>query len=209
MTGYLPGWRGDRHGDRDWRGVEPCVPPVADVQVLMLAGQLAAVLVGGCLLGLAIYTAVYGYRPITRRQLADLKGRPLVHVTSQTAAAAMADPTGELWLDPRRARLPAVIFGRRPVLRLHRAVFVFSRSEPTRRDLRRNVRHRKLVTVITICGDHLQGTPLARLGRRRDGAIALLDGYRGPASLQHFDDTDAWMSSTARLPSAEPDPGVG
>ena len=84
----------------------------------MLAGQLAAVLVGGCLLGLAIYTAVYGYRPITRRQLADLKGRPLVHVTSQTAAAAMADPTGELWLDPRRARLPAVILSRRPVLRL-------------------------------------------------------------------------------------------
>lgn len=177
--------------------------------MLTLAAQLLAVLAGGCLLGLAVYTAVFGYRPVTGRQLADLKGRPLVHVTSQAAAAAMAEPDGDLWLDPKRARLPAVIVGGRPLLRMHKAVFVFSRGEPTRRDLRRNVRHRKFVAVITICGDQLQDCPLGRLGRRRDGAIALLDGYRGPAALQHFATTDRWLDGIAQEPTQEPAPPDG
>ena len=45
---------------------------------------------------------------------------------------------------------------------------------------------------------------MAPLAARRDGAIALLNGYNGPASRLDFDNTDAWLTGIPRSTAPGP-----
>lgn len=137
------------------------------------------------------YVLAFGYlqaSPTRRQALANSK---LVHVTTRAAAEAMMDRHGNVWLDPARARLPGVVLSRRGVLRLRRGAHFF-RGTPTRAAMRNNVRHRKSISVITVDGEVLQHVPDRHLVWRRN-AVALLAGYRGPATVRHYPDADTWL----------------
>lgn len=131
----------------------------------------------------ALLAVAVGYRPATAAELEQLRSGYLWHVTSalnQVAGAAVG-ADGEvvlIHLDPTHCRFSSRMLDRsRPLQRRRTAVYAFT-NPPRPAQLSMYVSRGRRAAVLRLDGAHVDQ---AYIGRH--GAIALPNGYRGPADI--------------------------
>lgn len=120
-----------------------------------------------------------GYRPAS--ELADLSETGnLWHLTRNPELLAQAKTHGWVTISPKRCRPMARMFNRAHLLALpRRAVYVFA-TLPGRSHVRQNVSQRQMVGLLMLDAAAVTGDVYTR---SRDSAVALLEGYDGPAQV--------------------------
>lgn len=120
-----------------------------------------------------------GYRPV--RGLADLSETGnLWHLTRNPELLEQAKTHGWVTISPERCRPLARMFNRARLLALpRRAVYVFA-TLPGRAHVRQNVSQRQMVGLLMLDAAAVRGGVYTR---SRDSAVALLEGYDGPAEV--------------------------
>lgn len=126
-----------------------------------------------------------GYRPVTSDEREDIEGATLIHLTRERP---VVDQRGEVFLDPQRCKIwSRALCASWPLLR--RAAYAF-RTTPTKGDEGFNVGGDAQWAV------HFTPPPGARM-LVRGQAVALLDGYRGPAVLEELEPSTAEHARSA------------
>lgn len=145
-------------------------------------------------LGAVLLTALHvGYRHVTSDEREDIKGATLIHLTRDRP---VMDQRDEIFLDPQRCKFwSRALCASWPFLR--RAVYAF-RNRPTKGDEGFNVGDDVRWAV------HFAPPPGARM-LVRGQAVALLDGYRGPAVVEQLEPPTAGTGrSTISAPGTPP-----
>ncbi|MBT2586508.1 hypothetical protein J7I86_11780 [Arthrobacter sp. ISL-95] len=138
-----------------------------------------SLLVGVVALHWVLLSTVNGYRPVNKGEALSETGS-LWHLTRSAALLEQVRRHGRVTISPSRCRPMARMFNRaRPLAIPRRAVYVFS-AMPEQQHVRQNVSQSQMVGLLVLDARAVKGDVY---GRSRDGALALLEGYDGPAEV--------------------------
>ncbi len=138
-----------------------------------------SLLAGVIVLHWILLSMVNGYRPI-KEGVALSETGSLWHLTRNPDLLEQAENHGHVTISPSRCRPMAMMFNRASPLAIpRRAVYAFAMM-PEQQHVRQNVTQRQMAGLLMLDASAVRG---GVYGRSRDGALALLEGYDGPAQV--------------------------